>query len=70
MTTPYTVGYIHLNVCISSGAFGKVCEGTWKDPSTMTEIRVAVKTLRSEYTQTPTGRNVHNEGIYCACTSL
>ena len=32
-----------------SGAFGKVCEGVWRDPATDSEISVAIKTLRSEF---------------------
>jgi hypothetical protein len=43
------IPYQHLELrnVIGEGAFGKVTEGLWKDPTTGTEKRVAIKTLRS-----------------------
>ena len=35
------------------GAYGKVSEGVWKDPSTKIEKRVAIKTLRSKSSLQP-----------------
>ena len=35
------------------GAYGKVSEGVWKDPSTNIEKRVAIKTLRSKSSLQP-----------------
>ncbi|CAI8023579.1 Tyrosine-protein kinase transforming protein ros [Geodia barretti] len=39
--------HLELHSLIGEGAYGKVSEGVWKDPSTKIEKRVAIKTLRS-----------------------
>ena len=36
-------------MCVLLGAYGKVSEGVWRDPTTKIEKRVAIKTLRSEF---------------------
>ena len=43
------VHYILLTCYCTIGAFGKVSEGTWRDPTNNKETRVAIKTLRSEF---------------------
>ena len=40
--------YVSVCLCGVLGAFGKVTEGVWKDPTTNIEKKVAIKTLRSE----------------------